>query len=620
MTRFRKLIELTLCLAMIIAIVAPLRADAAQPAVTLEIESIDKLIADVATVSKTLGQEAMEPAMMRGAVGGMLNVPGLAGIDTSKPVQVHVFLPEVKAGDPGFTPDKLIPFAALVLPLSDNGQAFSSAVKSQFPVTKKTGSVHHFSNPGDGEMIPPQELYLAALGNRVILCKQPGAAEVALASLKASGAPSSAIRFPGTVKAHIDIETAVSFVETAMDQMTAMISEQPVPEEMAMNPAEILDAEAKALIQFMRELRSLTVGIKVSPSSIDFYDRLTPRAGTKTAQWITDLGSPSEQYLSFLPEDALFASVGTGINVIDQIAEPYSELLEKIFGAMGPQFSKLGPVMQEMMVDMKGMYGGDLAMGVIPLKGGSGIGFVEMLAVTDAAKAKEVIDKMYVAFNDSFGESLPGLKMKTEEAREYKGVEIKGYSYDVDAAAQPTNATPLAMPMPEWIDDMKWEMAFSGNNVIYTMGKPEVMNAALDGLGGPGKSIAKSGSFAKLFPQTKGTVVEFHTLSISGLIREVLAMLPDMDQAALATIAKDSEGIAGYTQAAKGNLIGVDRISFSEIKAIMGAVPAIQGAMPAIISSMGIPMPGPGGGMSDEDMFPEDDMLPEPELIEMPVE
>jgi hypothetical protein len=201
---------------MIVAIVAPVRANAARPAVTVEIESIDNLISDVTTASKTLGQKTMEPAMMRGAIGEALNAPGLVGIDTTKPIQIHVFLPKVKADDPAFTPDKLMPLSAFVLPLSDNGQAFSSAVKSRFPVSKKTGSVHHFSQPATGGEEPPQGLYLAALGKRVITSKQPGAAEAALASLKAHGTPSPAVRFPGTVRVYVSIETAATFVETAL--------------------------------------------------------------------------------------------------------------------------------------------------------------------------------------------------------------------------------------------------------------------------------------------------------------------------------------------------------------------------------------------------------------------
>jgi hypothetical protein len=122
---------------MIVAIVAPVRANAARPAVTVEIESIDNLISDVTTASKTLGQKTMEPAMMRGAIGEALNAPGLVGIDTTKPIQIHVFLPKVKADDPAFTPDKLMPLSAFVLPLSDNGQAFSSAVKAGSPFQRR---------------------------------------------------------------------------------------------------------------------------------------------------------------------------------------------------------------------------------------------------------------------------------------------------------------------------------------------------------------------------------------------------------------------------------------------------------------------------------------------------
>lgn len=541
----------------------------------------------------------------------LVGVPGLVGVDMTKSVQVHVYLPDVKPDVPEFTPDKLAPLVAAVLPLSGDGKAFVSALKSAYPESNKSGNVHHFSRPAGNAAVPSKKLYLASHGSKVVIAKQPGAAEMALKGLKAQENNSPVSRFPGTARLYVNVDSAMTFVETVSEIARKEMAKQEMPEEMPMDVKAILDAEVKALIDLMGQLHSYTLGIKISPSSIDFYDRITPKQGTKTAEWIGGLKAPSPAYMSLLPENALLSSVGSGLSIMDQIAEPYGDLLTKIYEAMGPEFSQIAQPMSKWINEFAGMYAGDIAIGVIPVDGGAGVGFVEVIAVTDPAKAKSVIDEMYLSFNESFKGIIPGISMQIGEARKHKGVDVTAYSYKIDPQAGQPNATnqtgnamptPLPLPMPKWLNDIKWEMAFSGNNLIYTLGNEEVMNKILDTIDSPGKSVAESASFVKLFPNAKGNIVEIHTLSISGIIRQLLASVPNMDPQALAQIPADSEGIAGYSQAIKGNLVGLDKISMSEIKAIMGTVPAVQKAMPSIMSSLGVPMPGQAGGMPGSGM------------------
>ena len=124
-------------------------------------------------------------------------------------------------------------------------------------------------------------------------------------------------------------------------------------------------------------------------------------------------------------------------------------------------------------------------------------------------------------------------------------------------------------------------------------GEPAIMNAALDRLKSGGMTLTETDTFKWLFPKTKGEIVEAHALSLSDLIRMGLGLVPDLDPAILAAIPDQTAGLAGYSVMKGGNLIGLDRISLSEIEALQKAFAALSTAMPAVAKQLGIPMMPP---------------------------
>jgi hypothetical protein len=464
--------------------------------------------------------------------------------------------------------------------------------------------------------MPDQAVYVAQVGKRAALASDQATAEMMSRILAAKSADAPAIVFPGTLRARLDIAACIPFIE-GVKQMTAeTMGQQPMPPNMQMNPSELIDAELDALLMLMGEIRSYTIGITVSPTAINLCDRVTPMSGTKTASWIAGLTAPSPAYVKAIPENAVFASVGSGMNVMDQIAEPYADLLEKIYAAFGEPMNKMGPLMREMMLQFKDTYAGDIAIGFIPAPGGKGLGMVELVAVKDPAKARQLLSEMYGSYNEKWGKAMPGLTLETLPKRQYKGVDIESFTYKVDdLAAQPaTPGLPMTPTMSvKWLDGIRWEMAVTGNNLIYTLGTPEIMNAAIDRLkAGTGSAVNESAAFKKLFPSTSGNVVEYHTWSLCRTARELLAAIPGVPPAVVAAIPSDSPGMAGYSISKGSNLIGLGRISLAEIKAIIEAVPQLAAALPALQSQLGIPgaMGGPGGAMPPM----EEPMVPDPAM------
>jgi len=579
---------LVLCVAGLMCVLAADSSDAARPAVIVELQSVDSLAENMSNMAKALEQPPVDPAMIAGGLGGKLNAPGLAGIDKSKPIQAYIFLAEAKPGGELLTPAELRPLVAFALPLQGDGQVYASAVSGVFPDSEKIGDIVHYSREAVPGAAPRKNLYVATVGGRAVAGEQLDAVQALQGLLAKQPAAAAAVPFPGTFRVRVDAAACIPSLEAGFKHTIDKVRNQPMPQGTQMNPAAILEAEGDALIALMRELRSYTVGIKVTPTAIDFVDRLTPLPGTKTEQWVNSMSKPSTPYLSAVPGDALMAVVSSGMNVMDLVAEPYGDLMEGIYAGMGPPMDGMGPLVRQWMMDFKGVYSGDLALSVVPAGDGKGVGFIELIAVTDPAKAKQLMNKMVTGFNDDFGEAMPGLKLVELPDRQHGGTTVEVFSY---AVSDVTNQPPHAAYPPglmKWLEGMRWEIAFVGNHLVYTAGGPEIMDAALDRLASGGTDIDKSPTFKRLFPQAKGNIVEVHTMSLSALTKRLLGLVPNIDQATLAAI-PESAGIAGYSTAKSGNLIGIERISLSEVAALKKSVEAIGPAIPSLMMMFGAP-------------------------------
>ncbi len=573
-------------------LISPLHA--APSAIIIEAESADALIANLVTAGGALGQPMLSEAMLSGILGGMINAPGFVGIDTAKPIQLHVMLPAGDKDGAEFSPEELRPISALILPLQGNGQGYAAAVASAFPKVDTVGAIQHFVRDAMPGVMPAKELYMATESGHAIIGEQLDAVESIRDLLKQRSGKLPAVSFPGVLHATLDMDACIPYVETAVRQMVTAMRQQPMPPEVPMDPASILAAEGDALLAFMRELRSYSLGISASPDAIKLLDRIVPKPGTKTANWVAGMGAPSAATLSVIPADALFASVGSGMNMMDQLAEPYADLMEQIYGSMGPPMDKMGPVIRKMMLDLKGVYAGDFAVGVVPAVDGKGVAFVETIALVDPAAAKRRMDEMLATFNTSFGEAMQGVQLVTLPSRSYKGTEIQLFAYKVDRDAAPAAAQPFQPASMKWIEGLRWELAYVGNDLVYCGGGPAIMDATLERLAKKsGTPLTQSDAFRKLFPTTKGTPVELHTLSLTKLIKSLLLTVPELPPALLASIPEGSAGMAGYSIVSQGALIGIDRISFDEITALQGIIPTLSTAMPMIMQQMGIALPVP---------------------------
>ena len=585
-----RVLRLTIQTVAFAAVFVSTRFTVAAPVVTVQASSLDALLAETATIVGQLELPMPEPAIA-GMIGNALKAPGLVGIDRAKPLQMHVVMPMVIAAEqlPSSQPAK--PSMVFVLPLAGDGALYFSALEQMFSAPVTEGRLRHF---GGSTMPAAGEIYTGTAGGYVVLGSESSTVEEVLSKFEQNGIKESCLlKLPGTLLVGIDAAECVKLIEVGSQQALQAMQQQQMPAGVAMDPARILKAEFDALLGIMRQIDGYTISVGVREKSVDFYSRVDPVPDSVVAQVIQSHAVPSAKYAGFVPEDALFAISGSGMNIMDTIAEPYSKLVEEIYGAMGPQFSTLSPTIRKLMTDISGIYAGDYAIGVV-LGADGKVGMMEAIALTDPKRAKEVIDEMMASYNDTFAKSVPGLSMQTGEPRVQGGVQIQSFAYKIDPAAAAQAATP--MPMPKWLDNLVFEVAYIDDSLLYTVGGPAVMDTAIARMKGQGVPIVQSPRFTGLIPRIKYEPVQAYTMSLAKLIQALLSQFAGTSVTMPATMPVGNSGMAGFALVRGDNYIDFDRVSFDEIVGIKNMMPVIQQAMSQFMMSqaaaMGQPVPG----------------------------
>ena len=543
-----------------IAILATSPLAKAGPTVTIEATNIDTLIVELTGIAQQLAPQA-PTAMLPSMLGMAIKNPGLVGIDRTKPVQLQIFLPEKQ---PTFNTE---PAISLHIPLLENGKHYLALLEQSIGKPVKKDDIMAFT-PATGD-----SLYVKIDDDYAIISDNEKSVRIA-----EDISSDTLLDITGTVRIGITTKELIPYLKLSKTEMANAIKNQPANPAMPMDAEKVLNTEINALIAILEQIDAMAIGIKINKSTIDISSRINPVKGSTIANLNKSLKTPAAKYATLAPADALYAVSGSGMASFDLLIEPYSKLITEIYGAMGPDFSKLAPALTKMITEYKGIYSGDFAMGIIP--DGKGIGFYEAFALKDAAKAKTIMDKQLSTYNESFGKAM-GMTIKTSPDRTYKNMKITGISYNVGDKM-------MDMPTPEltknMLNKLTGELAYIGNSMLYTIGGAEVMNKLIDRLTLKKAATSTSAQFKKLIPNLKEEPVEFYTLSIAGIIKTLLLISPDVNETMLAG-SSATGGIAGYATVDDYDRMSLDRISIDEIIAIKDLAPTIQATLAKLIMS-----------------------------------
>lgn len=521
----------------------------AEPAITIEATNIDTLISELTTAAQQLAPQ-VPTTMLPSAIGMAIKNPGLIDIDRKKPVQMQIALPTTSTD----------PLITLHFPLLNNGKNYLTVLEQSTAKPTVTDGVYAFKS-ATGETV-----YIAIANSYAIISDSSDAIKAAKTSKGISSA--TLLDISGTLRIGITPKELIPFLKANAKNVEAAMSQQPATPGMDMDTGKIVTAEVDALIAILEQIEAMAIGININKGSIDINSKANTVAGSIIAKINSQLKVPSAKYSSLAPANALYATSGSGMDSLDLIIEPYSKFITDIYGAMGSELSTLAPTLCKSMEAYKGLYSGDYAVGVI--NSGKTIGLYQVVALTDAAKAKKITDTQLALSNESFKKSM-GMTMDLTEARTYKGIKVQALTYKV-------GDTMMGMPTPPStkaiLNSLKTEIAYTDSDMIYTVGDQKTMNTILDRLAAK-TGAASSTQFTKLIPTVQGKPVQQYTLSIAKIIKSLLLLSPTVNDTMFASNTK-TDGLAGYLTATGKDIVGFDRISFNEILAIKELIPTIQ--------------------------------------------
>lgn len=569
----------------------------------IECESISRFLADIKILSDALGLQ-LQDAKTERMLADAFSSQGLAGINSNESFMACVIIKH-PASDSHATPSKAPARSqpvVLILPVTGSGDAYMKSVGKSYGKTAQTRALTHFSQPAGEKPTGNPDIYIGISGKKAVVSPDPDNVELTIASLSTLDTWKKHLAaVPGTLRIGIDMPAVIPPVESTMQMITAMIRQMPQQPAAGgspamANPAQILEAEGDILLAIMKQLKSHSIGIGLNGKAIEINTLTVTAPGSPLAAILGNVTPVSGKYAASMPANALISIVGNGINIIDIFIEPYGNMMEKMFGAMGPGGAAAAKQMKNIVLSMKGTLAGEYAIGVFPGATANDIGLVEMFSVNNPEQFRKTITESIEITSAMYSNIMPGMSMTLGKARASGGVDVLPYTCSYKPAS---NAIPQAAMAANlnFFQNYNAEIAFPGKDVIYTMGGgPGMMDAALARQKNGGARIGDSKAFASLFPRPPSNPASIHSMELAKLIKSFVTSLPNGEQ--LSQMIPDSNsGLAGYSRINGNDIASVTRIGLDEIAGLKNALPAVGLLMmPAILAGANPQGAGSHGG------------------------
>ena len=587
--------NLALALIALFTITNAARAADAPVAVTIEISSFDELVANFVNMGAGMGLPLGREMIVMSAQQTPM-IGDLANLDTKSQIRIYVFLPKFDAaGGPTSEPP-----VVMVMPVPPGGQAYLAGLKAGYGKAVNDGKVLHLTGPKAPGM---PELFVEASGTRVFV----GSDVAAMKQVRDRHAKGQAIndvpRLPGTIKFAVHLDAVWA---TLKKEITSAMANMPMPPAgtaglaKGADPKDMMKAQIDFYDAFVKDIKTYGVGVKPGTSTLDLYNRIDLKPGSKLARTIGSTGNKANRYAKILPSSGYFTLMLGGMEVWQEFVEPYAAFMRTMFKTMGQDGGAATDDMMKWTSAMMAEYAGDMGMSVVSKPGGKGVGMVQYFHLKDAKAFQKTFDAMMSQMNELYAGMDLGMTLDNGEKRVYRGASIMSMKYAINEDAAKSNpGMAMAGPMME---KFAWEIATVGNDLVYTMGGQEFMNMAIDSLKTPdAKSFMTSKPFVGLIPKVKGVPSSAYSLSLVSMLKDLLRSMPNVQPELLNAIPDGSGGIAGYSFKQKSSVASVTRVSYSEIKALVTAAQTIGPMVTQLV--MGGMMQGMG---AEVQAVPED--------------
>jgi hypothetical protein len=256
----------------------------------------------------------------------------------------------------------------------------------------------------------------------------------------------------------------------------------------------------------------------------------------------------------------------------DEFLDAYAEMTDEMYTAMGAPWDALAPTLREVVESIKGQFVGDYAFGVTPGSGTLPVDVIQVVAIRDADQVKAAMEKMVAAVQkmtaaatEQTAEKAPfSMKLEVGEVRNYEGVDITPYHYVMELPEEAQSEVPQGVM--KWFTDMKYELAYVDQHVIYTIGSEKAMNGAIDALkSGGGTPVSQGSASQTLLPDLPAAATDVSWIRVMDLVKTFMKAVPEVPPDLIEGLPATPLALAGYSVVENGNLASDIRLARSDI-------------------------------------------------------
>ncbi|HOW98676.1 MAG TPA: hypothetical protein P5567_00095 [Kiritimatiellia bacterium] len=557
-----------LFLLVVLLLPAARAADLPPVMVTVEIRGIDALAEQVGLLASDVGAPLTKEAVLQ-TLGGFMMAPDFQGLATDGTIRLFVMDPQ-SAGSQGEPP------VLISLPVKGDGSEYLEAVSTFMkPGEAVEGVTEYTADPASPSPLPLQSVFVAPVDGQLLVGAQQSLVRDGVQALGEGKLASANLPASGTIVFSVPCRRNADKLEPLIEQIAQ--SATATPTEAPIDAARVVQAEFKALIKLLRQTENVMIGLKADGNALTLSTLVEPAAGTVLQRVIGELRVPSAKVASLVPGNALMAASGFFV-LPDEFLEGYAEMTDEMYGAMGEPFAGLAPVVREGLEAIKGQFAGDYAFGVVPGSGNLPVDIIQVAAIRDTDQVKAAVEKMTAAMQKMMdaastqaaeGAEKPPFSMKFDigEARSYEGVDITPYHYVIELPEEAKNEIPEFLS--KWFTDLKYELAYVDNHIVYTLGSSKAMDGVIDALkGGGGVPVSADAACRALLPDLTASATDVSWIKILDIVRTFMRAVPDVPAELVDGLPATSLMLAGFSQAENGNLASHIRLSRSDLAAM----------------------------------------------------
>ncbi|MBU1693843.1 MAG: hypothetical protein KKC51_07745 [Verrucomicrobia bacterium] len=549
-----------LCLLVCLVLPAARAADLPPVMVTVEIRGVDALAEQIGSLASDVGAPLTKEEILQ-AVGGFMMAPAFEGLATDGTLRLFVLDPQGAQAMGG-------PPVLLTLPVKGDGQEYLDAVATFFKAGETVEGVEQYdADPAAPAPIPLPSVFVARLEGRLLVGAEQALVRDGAQSIRDGKLADGDLPVSGTFALAVPCRRNAAKLEPLVETISQAASSAQGP----MDAGRILQAEFKGLIRLLRQVENVMIGLRANAKTITISSLIEPASGTILQNAIGKLKAPSAKVASLIPANALAAASGFFV-LPDEALDAYVEMTDEMYAAMGAPWDTLAPVLREAIESMKGQFVGDYAFGVTPGSGTLPVDFVQVITIRDADQVKaamekivEAVQKMTAAAAEPTAEKAPfSMKLEVGEVRSYQGVEITPYHYVIDLPEEAQAEMPQGIL--KWFTDMKYELAYVDNQLIYTVGSEKAMDGVIDALkSGEGTPVSQGLASRALLPELPGAATDVSWIRILDIVRTFMKAVPEVPAEIIEGLPATPLALAGYSVVDGGNLVSIIRMSRSDI-------------------------------------------------------